>query len=137
MTLSYSNLLSNFSGPLNASDVLTQVSAPVTLTITSTTTSSSTYYGRYFVIGNLLIQFSSIDQGFPNQLNQATTYTLTYPFAYTSTPYSISLTGTTTGSNYPASITLQTFGNSSCTFRVSNNDGGFTFFVIGPRPSSL
>jgi hypothetical protein len=134
MTLSYSNLLSNFSGPLNTSDVLTQVSAPVTLTINP---GSSTYYGRYFVIGNLLIQFSSIDQGFPNQLNQATTYTLTYPFAYTSTPYSISLTGTTTSSNYPASITLQTFGNSSCTFRVSNNDGGFTFFVIGPRPSSL
>lgn len=135
MTLSYSNLLSNFSGPLNTSDVLTQVSAPVSLTVNPS--ASSTYYGRYFVIGNLLIQFSSIDQGFPGQFNEATTYTLYYPLSYASTPYSISLTGTTTGGNFPASITLQTVASDNCTFRVSNNNGGVTFFVIGPRPSSL
>lgn len=129
-TPNFSNFISNFTNLSNI-DIISSVSGQVTLVANPSTTVQ--VVGRYFCIGDLLIQFSS------NMLStnqDETTYTLPFPYPYDATPYTVMLTPTNVGGNR-VNVTLQSFDQSSFVFNISNNKGWANFVAIGPRPSSL
>ena len=132
-TPNFSNFISNLSGSSNI-DIVSSVSDQVSLTASPSTTVQ--VMGRYFCIGDLLIQFSSIMLS-KNQSKGG--YTLPFPYSYDATPYTVMLTGTNSDDNNNNSViaTLQSFDTSGCSFSISNNQGWSNFVAIGPRPSAL
>ena len=91
-------------------------------------------HGRYFCIGDLLIQFSANTTLIANQ--GTIEYTLPFPIPYDSEPYTIMLTGTNTDGNR-VNATLKSFNKASFTFSISGSNGWVNFVAIGPRPASL
>lgn len=133
MSINFSNFISNFTDLSNI-DIVSSVSAEVTLKAIVTGTPSITIdvSGRYFCIGNLLIQFNS--GTISNQTE--TSYTMPFPYTYESNPYTVILTPTNTSGNR-VNVTLESFNTSSFVFEISNNKGWANFIAIGPRPSAL
>jgi hypothetical protein len=90
------------------------------------------YYGRYFYLGNLLIQFTSVFPTF--DLNSGNEFTFNFPKAYTSTPYCIMACPVKDDDdNFNLFITVVSFDTKEFTIHVGNNDGNFYFVAIGPR----
>ena len=130
-TPNFSNFISNFTDLSNI-DIVSTVSPRIGI---YTNLSLNTYYGRYFCIGNLLIQFND-NTPFPNQVNN-NSYQILFPKSYDSNPYTVMLTANNNGNNNPVTVTLQSFTKTSFTFRTDTNSGWVNFIAIGPRPSSL
>ena len=133
-TPNFSNFISNFTDLSNI-DIVSSVSNSVPLIVDPST--DGEVVGKYFCIGNLLIQFSSSgiisDQG-------TKSFTVPFPYSYDATPYTIMLTGTRKDDNNQVIATLQSFDTSGFTFSISSssNSGGWVNFIaIGPRPASL
>lgn len=131
-TPNFSNFISNFTDLSNI-DIVSSVSDRITLIASPNATAQQ--YGRYFCIGDLLIQFSSNDSTISNQTTGA--YTLPFPYTYDSTPYTVMLTPTDNGNGNRVNVTLQSFNKSGFSFELINNNGWCTFIAIGPRPSAL
>ena len=125
----FSNFISNFTDLSNI-DIVSSVSGQFPLVSNPPTTIEIT--GRYFFIGNLLIQFSS------NTISNQTTgsYTIPFPISYDTTPYTVMLTATR-DDNSPVIVVLKSFNTTSFEFAISDNGGWCTFIAIGPRPSTL
>lgn len=138
-TPNFSNFISNFSGSSNI-DIVSSVSDNIDLI-----NGTSLYQGRYFCIGNLLIQFSD----FSNlngvslyEFSTSGTHTIDFPYQYDNYPYTVILSGfnttnNNTTNNNNVTVTLNSYTDTSFTFRVNSNSGGMSFLAIGPRPSSL
>jgi hypothetical protein len=127
-----SNFLSDFSGNLGTLDILSSVSNSVVIHGSG----SSSSYGRYVVLGNLLIQFSDFSTGSVVAFASGSDTTFNFPHPYDSVPYSVVAQGYKTN-NTAVDITIFNITSTSFTFHVSTSDGGITFIAIGPRPSSL
>lgn len=128
--------MSNFSENLSNKDILKSVSNSVILY--NNMNGGGTYYGRYFILGNLLIQFSDFSNDNITGSSTQTSFTMFYPTAYDTTPYCVILTPMKKeNQNFPCNITLISFNQTSFNFHISTNNGEVSFFVIGPRPSSL
>lgn len=128
---SNSNFLSNFnisSGALI--DILSTVSGPIPLTASSSSTDFYyTFYGRYFYLGNLLIQFSDISQGNLPTPGSGKTVTTTFPIPFSAPPYTVLLTA-------KAKTYYALLNTTSTTFEAKNEGSdaaAFVFLAIGPR----
>lgn len=130
-----SNFLSNFAGSITPSiDILTSVSNAVELT---TTAGGGPYYGRYFCLGNLLIQFIDLSTNEPGTTSQ-NTFTMSFPIAYEESPYTVIITPfNKSGNNNNIFTTLISYTLTNFTFHVGNNNGAIQFLAIGPRPAAL
>jgi len=116
------------------------VSASIPLS--GTGTEGGTYNGRYFCIGNLLIQFSDFSSSGPPSrpvTSNGGFHTINFPYAYdTNTkPYAVILTPTKFADHDNMYITLQGYSVTSFNFHLGNNSGNTGFIAIGPKPSSL
>ena len=130
-TPNFSNFISNFTDLSNI-DIVTSVSP----SISRSSYNGVNYYGRYFCIGNLLIQFND-NTPFPNQVNN-NSYQILFPKSYDSNPYTVMLTGTNSNNNNQVTATLKSFDTSGFTFLLFGiNNGWVNFVAIGPRPASL
>jgi len=128
----YSGFLSNFIGTNNSADILSSVSNKQNTNISGTDKNAT---WRYFVLGELLIQFSD---GIIDNLSNSSTRTVTYTVAYDNKPYLVLLTPTNNGgSSSNCFVTLKSFNETEFTFYLPSHydDGAVTFLVIGPRPS--
>ena len=125
-TPNFSNFISNFTDLSNI-DIVSSVSGSVVQ-------SGDSMVGRYFCIGNLLIQFND-NNSFPNQ--NIGGYQISFPIAYDATPYTVMLTGTDINNNNQVTATLKAFGKTNFSVEIDTNQGWFNFVAIGPRPSSL
>ena len=147
-TTNFSGFISTFSNTINSTDIITTVSTVTGLSYIlpqgGTLTPGGSYYGRYFCLGNLLIQFiDSYQAGSPGIFGVGYNYTMYFPIEYTSLPYTVIVTpfnpnpSTSTSSDNNIFTTLTSFTNDTFTFHIGNNDGAISFLAIGPRPSSL
>lgn len=126
----FSGFLSNFvstDSTINGiNDILSNVSPSIETGVTG-------YYGRYFYLGDLLIQFSS-------GLNTTTKLstgenTLSFPISFSNTPYCVLVSpnnATGTGSNDPA-IVVTSFTSNVFTVNIAGNNTNVSFIAIGPR----
>jgi hypothetical protein len=134
-----SNLINTSYGSGSFTDILSTVSPQITLTtsLVDVNYNSIAAYGRYFCLGDLLIQFSdNSGNTSPTQAVQST-FTTYYPYPYESNPYVVLVSSFNSGNTWPSSASLTTYTNSSFNFHISSNNGNISFLVIGPRPSSL
>lgn len=127
-----SNFVSDFSGFLANKDILTSISDPSNVTITT----GYSVAIRHFVLGNLLIQFTSSYNTGGNPLNAGTGYTCSFAPAYDDIPYCVIPVGYNTGGNGVV-ITVKAVTSTNFSFHVASNSGSINFLVIGPRPTSL
>ncbi len=134
----FSDFRSNFnSSILPAVDILSTVSNSIG-PLTTTLNGGGSYYGRYFVLGNLLIQFSDFSQGISPGSSTQNSFTMNYPIPYEFTPYCVYLQPIKQeNQNFPCNLTLISFNIVQFEFHISTNNGEVGFLVIGPRPSSL
>jgi hypothetical protein len=126
---------SNFISLLGANsvDILSSVSAAIELIITNNSNSYTGYYGRYFYLGNFLIQFTDMYGGTTLPTDKfGNNTTINFPIAfpvdtkpYTIIPYSIN------SGNTPLTILSAT--NVSFIVGISNNSCAVGFLAIGPR----
>ena len=134
-TPNFSNFISNFTDLSNI-DIVSSVSGQVVLQINPSKT--DVFYGRYFCIGDLLIQFSDTssytDGVFPDQKNAL--YTIDFPYNYDATPYTVMLIPTNINGN-TVTATPNTFDKNSFTVLTDTDKGWVNFIAIGPRPASL
>ena len=102
-------------------DIVSSVSGSVVLT------TDVEYCGRYFCLGNLLIQFNDS----PNciETSGSTMPTIMFPYPYDTTPYSVII------NNY--NKTSMTFNNSSISLGDTYDNAYLNFIAIGPRPLLL
>ena len=102
-------------------DILSSVSGSVVLT------TDVAYCGRYFCLGDLLIQFNDS----PNciETSGSTMPTIMFPYPYDITPYSVII------NNY--NQTSMTFNNSSISLGDAYDNAYLNFIAIGPRPALL
>jgi hypothetical protein len=145
--MDFSNFISTFNGT-DLIDIMSTVSDKSELVFSDGT--GGPYYGRYFCVGDLLIQFSSLagQTTYPSQLelsNNGTIYTLSFPREYDTTPYIVMpfpirlgyQPGTVTDNNWGAVTTLSYITPTNFSFRLSDYAAGVGFLAIGPRPISL
>lgn len=129
---SNSNFLSNFNiGGGSLIDIMSTVSGPIPLTAYSSSSDYyHTFYGRYFYLGNLLIQFSDISQGNLPTPGSGKTVTTTFPIPFSAPPYTVLLTAKGAKTYYVL------FDTTSTNFEAKNegdNAASFAFLAIGPR----
>ena len=99
------------------------------------------YSGRYFCVGDLLIQFSDFSDIFPTPLVEGD-HQLYFPTPYDSNPYTVILTPTKPASSDNFFVTLKSFTKDEFTYHTgqsgsgTNNPGNTGFFSIGPKPST-
>ena len=132
-----SDILSLFGGSNNI-DILSTVSDAVILNGEGTG-GDNKYKGRYFYLGNLLIQFSDFSGDFPKSLTKTSDgneVDISFPISYDSKPYSVILTPTKSGSSDNFYITLRNITKSGFEYSIGQNKGNTGFIAIGPRPSS-
>ena len=130
-TLNFSNFIAKFTDSSNI-DIVSSV--PNEVSLASLPSITPQVSGRYFCIGDLLIQFNT--NSIPNNQNTGS-YQLDFPISYDDTPYTVMLTGTRQNNNDQVITTLNSFTTSRFTFSIKNNNGWVNFIAIGPRPSSL
>jgi hypothetical protein len=137
-----SNFSSNFSENSSYLDILSSSSSSVALTGTPVGPSSAPYsygHGRYFYIGNLLIQFTDYpSSGFFYVLPNDTAITIDFPIAFSGVPYSVvpySIIPPTQANPAPgnAPITLNSAINSNFSISIASNPSCVGFIAIGPR----
>ena len=133
-TTNFSNFITgNLLADLSNVDLISSVSDKKPLTVEDVTVQQ---HGRYFCIGDLLIQFSANTTVINNQ--NIGEYTVPFPIPYDSEPYTIMLTPTRNGSNNNSvNATLKTFSKSDFSVYISSSGGWTNFVAIGPRPASL
>jgi hypothetical protein len=149
--MDFSNFISKFnasSNNMDASniDLMTTVSNSVKLIYNDG--GGGPYYGRYFCVGNLLVQFSDFstqaqDPSGITLSNYASFYTLSFPNPYETIPYCVMpyvvrpgyQPGKSTDNNWGAVATLSYMTEQNFSFRLSNYAAGIGFLSIGPRPS--
>ena len=132
-----SDILSLFGGSNNI-DILSTVSDAVILTGDGTG-GDSKYKGRYFYLGNLLIQFSDFSGDLPNSVNKTSggsDVSIKFPISYDSKPFSVILTPTKSGTSDNFYITLRKITKTGFEYSIGQNKGNTGFIAIGPRPSS-
>lgn len=132
-----SDILSLFGGSNNL-DILSTVSDAVILTGDGTG-GDDKYKGRYFYLGNLLIQFSDFSSEFPNSLSKTSggkDVVINFPISYDTQPYSVILTPTKSSSSDNFYITLRMITTSGFEYSIGQNNGNTGFIAIGSRPSS-
>ena len=132
-----SDILSLFGGSNNI-DILSTVSDAVILTGNGTG-GDDKYKGRYFYLGNLLIQFSDFSGHLPNSVNKTSggsDVSIKFPIAYVSKPFSVILTPTKSGDSDNFYITLREISKTGFKYSIGQNSGNTGFIAIGPRPSS-
>lgn len=123
-----SGFISYFDSSSNSIDILSTISD----SILCTNTTNNNYYGRYFYLGNLLIQFAD-NTTFPGNDN-TDNYTLNFPIEFSSTPYLVlvcPIKDNTDNTNIYTTVLSQSttgFG-----IHIGNNAGAFAWFAIGPR----
>jgi hypothetical protein len=123
-----SGFISYFDSSSNSIDILSSISD----SILCTNTTNNNYYGRYFYLGNLLIQFAD-NTTFPGNDNTGN-YTLNFPIAFSSTPYLVLVCAIKNGSNnYNIYTTVLSQNSTSFQIHIGNDDGAFAWFAIGPR----
>lgn len=124
----FSGFLSSF-GTSIPTDIISSVSAPVLLSWNGVT-GNGNYWGRYFYLGNLLVQFSDTNtNGSPTQGTSGQA-TLSFPIPFSSEPYVVNISPYISN-NTPSSVYSSTA--TSFTYNVSNNTGIISFIAIGPR----
>lgn len=134
-TPNFSNFIAgNLLADLSNVDLISGVSDKVSLVLEPNLEVQQ--HGRYFCIGDLLIQFSANTTVINNQ--NIGEYTVPFPIPYDSEPYTIMLTPTRNGSNNNSvNATLKTFSKSDFSVYISSSGGWTNFVAIGPRPASL
>ena len=139
-TPNFSGFLSLFTNTTSTNDdILSDVSNQITLISSGTTLNGvkGPYYGRYFYVGNLLIQFSDFSTSYPPPSNVTSgggSATINFPIAFSSKPYAVILTPTNnSGSNLNTYITLTSYTASSFSFHIGNDNGSTGFIAIGHR----
>ena len=115
-----STLFVDSSQQLQLTDILSSVSDSVPIIYANSSGVITTYNARFFCLGNLLIQFNDS----ANTVNPASFDSLTFPYPYDATPYSV------VSSNYSSAITFTKLAIS-----LSSGSTNFNFLSIGPRPS--
>lgn len=137
MSLNFSDFISNFSGS-SSIDLITLVSNQIG-PLETNLNGGGEYYGRYFCLGNLLIQFSDFSQGIEADSSATGSgYYMNYPIAYDDTPYCVILNGyKQENQNFPTNMTITSFSKKKFNFSISSHNGEVCFLVIGPRPASL
>lgn len=128
-TPSKSNFKTNFSGTTSNIDMLSSTSVNISH---NNTVTNITMSGRYFYLGNLLIQFTTTT--IPNNSDSKSTYDSTFPIAYDATPYMVLTTPLSSGGN--TNVTVKSWNTSTVTISPGVNDSIAMFMVIGPRPVS-
>lgn len=148
--MNFSNILSNFV-PLGQTssqgqyDILSGTSASVGPLWTNVVSQQSPtiqclYYGRYFCLGDMLIQYIDLSNGNYPATGQASNlgWTMYYPYPYDTTPYTVMLTPfNPAGNNNNIVTTITSINNTSFVFHIGNQAGCVAFLAIGPRPKSL
>jgi hypothetical protein len=128
-TPNFSNFISNFTD-LSSIDIVSSVSGQSAIMMN--------FNGRYFCIGDLLIQFSDTSDktdGLYSDQSQDE-WTVNFPITYDTVPYTVMLTPTSRNNNR-VNVTLKDVTKTEFKFQINNNDGWITFVAIGKRPSSL
>lgn len=124
-----SNYITNFNGQ-TLFDILSSLSV-ATLTPAST---YSNYFGYYFYLGDLLIQFTDL-QGQNLPTVTGSNVTINYPLLFPTTPY-IVLVSVFAGGGVNAPITYINNVGFVCNVGPSGNAGVPMFLAIGPRNGS-
>ena len=128
----------NFSGILSAftqtscsnafgTDIMSNVSNVIPL---GTSGTQATYFGRYFYLGNLLIQFSDVSYVGTKFSNNTDNFT--YPKAFSGNPYLIMATSII----YDNVSCAMSYGDNPLTqFNIgfNSNSSNFSFLAIGPK----
>jgi hypothetical protein len=115
-----STLFVDSSQQLQLTDILSSVSDSVPIIYANSSGVITTYNARFFCLGNLLIQFNDS----ANTVNPASFDSLTFPYPYDATPYSV------VSSNYSSAIAFDNVG-----MTLSSGSTNFNFLSIGPRPA--
>lgn len=126
-----SNFTTNFSGTTSIMDMLSSTSGDIDL---SNNLNNITLKGRYFYLGNLLIQFTSTI--IPNNNDSQSLYQVYFPITYDSNnkPYMILTTPLSNGGN--TNVVVNSWTESYAYITPGSNDSFAMFMVIGPRPVS-
>ncbi len=133
---SNSGFTSSFNGTEPVKDIITSVSDSIVLP--NNMNGGGTYYGRYFCLGDLLIQFTDFSQGINPGSSTPNTYFMNYPIPYTTTPYTVIVSPyKKEDQNFPVNMTIVNIYSNLFTFNLSNRNGEIGFIVIGPRPSNM
>ena len=123
-----SGLISYFDSSSNPIDIISAVSD----SIQCTNTTNNNYFGRYFYLGNLLIQFAD-NTTIPGNDNTGYYY-LYFPIEFSTTPYLVlvcALKDSTDNNNIYATVISQ--NSTSFGFHIGNNAGAVAWLAIGPR----
>jgi|688.fasta_scaffold75736_4 hypothetical protein len=134
-----SGFLTNFSSSISSfTDILSAVSISTNLSGNTDTTINGPYYGRYFYLGDLLIQFSDFSSGEP-AANGYTYYSIAFPIEFAATPYLVMATpaiGSNNTDQYWNNFTVVTSYTSSyinLTFNAKDSAPiTCSFLAIGP-----
>ena len=125
-----SNFTSNFNNTTGIFDILSSVSGSISL---SKNIADGPYNGRYFYLGNLLIQFSDINAGFPSTSAAGSGYNINFPRSFGGTPYSVALYPISHLSGANSNIALTDCNSTTFTFSISGARAAVGFIAIGPR----
>ena len=138
MSNNFSGFLSNFSGTATPNIDIIKNTSPQIGPLTTSLNGGGSYYGRYFCLGDLLIQFSDFSSGISPGSSTQNTFYMEYPLQYDSTPYCVILNSVKQeNQNFPCNLTLISFTAIKFTFNISSDNGEVSFLVIGPRPTAL
>jgi hypothetical protein len=152
--MDFSNFISKFNASSNNTDssnidIMTTVSNSIQLQYSNAGNPSigGPYYGRYFCVGNLLVQFSdfSTQAQDPSAISLSSNgpiYILSFPNPYETIPYCVIPYVVRLGYetvapdfNFGAVATLTYMTEQNFSFRLAAYPAGIGFLSIGPRPS--
>ena len=139
----YSGFLSKFnfgisgSGSGSYTDILSNTTVPITSPMWSSNATGSSYTGRYFVIADLLIQFSVYTTIMPQSDGSGSIVNINFPYSYDVNPYCVLLQPLNPyGNTYTSCVLDMSPGSFNCS--TANNSNAFIQYIaIGPRPSDL
>jgi hypothetical protein len=122
-----------FNGSNPITDILTTVSSAIVLS--NNMDGGGTYKGRYFCLGDLLIQFTDFSSYIGVASSTTGTYSIYYPTPYNVVPYNVMVVPIKVeNQNFPVNLTIVDIYNDRFTFNISTHNGEIGFLVIGPRP---
>lgn len=127
---------SNFDGSTSDIDILSSISDAISLA--TNLNGGGTYYGRYFCLGDLLIQFTDYSSYSSVASSTQTSFYINYPHQYDTTPYYASMMPyKSENQNFGAVVNIINFNNVGINFNIHYYNCEVGFLVIGPRPASL
>jgi hypothetical protein len=127
-----STLLNNF-------DILSSISGSVPLSVSTGggAVQYTGYYGRYFYLGNLLIQFIDLSNSISAQQLPTNTnpITITFPTDFSGNPYvCVPFTFYNGSANSASSVNVYSNSNQSFKIYLLTNNNYVGFIAIGQRP---